>query len=79
VSKDKNEWRARKKAPAKGEGGDKMSIAFGRLLDRQVGGFVALENPAGIDAGQAKRFMTEISSSHLGFLRRTSGRQRSRT
>ena len=30
-----------------------VQLDFGGLLDRQVGGLVALENPAGIDAGQA--------------------------
>jgi hypothetical protein len=28
-------------------------LELGRLRDRQVGGFGALENPAGIDAGRA--------------------------
>ena len=28
-------------------------LDFGRLLDRQIGGLLALENPAGVDAGLA--------------------------
>ena len=42
-----------------------VELDFGGLLDRQVGGFFALENPAGIIAGQAVCLL--IGSSGLGF------------
>jgi hypothetical protein len=44
-------------------------LEFGRLQDRQVGGLLALENPAGVDAGLTVRFLSIAAVAH-----QTSGR-----